>query len=103
MAETKVVHNEGDNRYEVWSDGKLAGFTQYEAISDLVVFVHTEVDEAFSGQGLAKILAEGALDDVIANGKTIVPVCPFISRFVIRNKDRYESHVKWPKDVGIGE
>jgi predicted GNAT family acetyltransferase len=30
----------------------------------------------------------------VARGKVIVPVCPFISRFVIKNKDRYESHVE---------
>jgi predicted GNAT family acetyltransferase len=103
MADTKVVQNEGNNTYEVWSGDKVAGFTQYEVEGDLIVFVHTEIDDAYAGQGLGKVLASGALDDVVARGKTIVPVCPFIARFVLRNKDKYEAHVKWPMDIGRGE
>jgi predicted GNAT family acetyltransferase len=97
MAETeapRVVHNEAAGAYEVWAGDTKAGFTRYEVAGDRVVFLHTEVDDAFAGQGLGKVLAAGALDDVVARGKVIVPVCPFISRFVIKNKDRYESHVE---------
>jgi predicted GNAT family acetyltransferase len=101
MADTEVVRN--GSTYEVRVEGKLAGLTAFEVISDLVVFTHTEIDDAYAGQGLGKVLAAHALDDVVAQGKAIVPVCPFIAKFVLRNKDKYEAHVKWPKDVGLGE
>jgi len=96
MSDISVVRNESGNRYEVRVDGELAGFTQYVVKGDDLVFVHTEIDDAYAGQGLATQLATGALDDVVANGKTIVPVCPFIAKFVLRHKDTYEAHVKWP-------
>lgn len=95
MAETKVVHNREQLRYEVYADGKLAGFTQYRRTGDRVVFTHTEIDEAFSGQGLGTVLAGEALDDVVAAELVIVPRCEFIAGFV-KKTDRYEGHVEAP-------
>ncbi|MFL6123432.1 GNAT family N-acetyltransferase [Actinophytocola sp.] len=95
MAETKVVHNREQLRYEVYVDGKLAGFSQYHRTGDRVVFRHTQIDEAFSGQGLGKVLAGEALDDVVANGKVIVPQCPFIAGY-IEKTDKYAGHVEAP-------
>ncbi|HEX6356476.1 GNAT family N-acetyltransferase [Actinophytocola sp.] len=95
MAETKVVHNRDELRYEVYSDGELAGFTQYHLTGDRVVFTHTEIDKAFSGQGLGKVLAGEALDDVVAEGKVIVPRCAFIAGY-LKKTDKYEGHVEAP-------
>ena len=95
MAETKVVHNREQLRYEVYSDGKFAGFTQYYRTGDRVVFTHTEIDNAFSGQGLGKVLAGEALDDVVENGKVIVPMCEFIAGYLKRT-DKYDGHVQAP-------
>ena len=95
MAETKVVHNREQLRYEVYSDGKLAGFTQYYRTGDRVVFTHTEIDNAFSGQGLGKVLAGEALDDVVDNGKVIVPMCEFIAGY-LKKTDKYDGHVQAP-------
>lgn len=95
MAETKVVHNREQLRYEVYSDGALAGFTQYYRTGDRVVFTHTEIDKAFSGQGLGKVLAGEALDDVVAGGKVIVPMCQFIAGYLAKT-DKYDGHVEAP-------
>lgn len=92
---TKVTDNLGESRYEVWSDEKLAGFAAYDQRGDLTVFTHTEIDDAFAYQGLGKVLAAGALDDVVAKGGTIVPVCPFIAGYLRKHPD-YEAHVRWP-------
>jgi predicted GNAT family acetyltransferase len=95
MAETKVVHNRGQLRYELYADDAPAGFTQYYRTGDRVVFTHTEIDEAFSGQGLGKVLAREALDDVVAGGKVIVPMCEFIASYVAKT-DKYDGHVQAP-------
>jgi predicted GNAT family acetyltransferase len=95
MAETKVVHNRDQLRYEVYSDGGLAGFTQYYRTGDRVVFTHTEIDSAFSGQGLGKVLAGEALDDVVDNGKVIVPMCEFIAGY-LKKTDKYAGHIEAP-------
>lgn len=95
MAETKVVHNREQLRYEIYSDGRKAGFTQYHRTGDRVVFTHTEIDKAFGGQGLGKVLAGEALDDVVESGKVIVPMCPFIADF-LKKTDKYAGHVEAP-------
>ncbi|WP_329051469.1 N-acetyltransferase [Amycolatopsis sp. NBC_01488] len=97
MTETRVVDNPGEDRYEIWADEKLAGFARYDLRGDRTVFTHTEIDDAFAGQGLGKVLASGALDDVVAKGRTIVPVCPFIAGYLRKNPG-YEDHIRWPKD-----
>jgi uncharacterized protein len=69
-------------QYEIYSDGVLAGFTAYESDGSDVAFMHTEIDPAFEGEGLARQLIQQALDDVRAKGETAEPFCPFVRRFI---------------------
>jgi predicted GNAT family acetyltransferase len=96
---TEVTNNPAESRYEVRADGRLAGFARYDERGTLTVFTHTEIDDAFAGQGLGKVLAAGALDDVVARGGTIVPVCPFIAGY-LRKHPGYADHVRWPQGAG---
>jgi hypothetical protein len=86
---TEVSANATVSRYEIRVDGELAGFTRFisGAGGDPVVFPHTEIDRRFAGQGLAKQLIGAALDDMRAQGKTIVPVCPFVQSFIAKHPD----------------
>lgn len=85
---TTDVHDNADAlRYEITSDGAPAGFAQYRLEGDTVVFVHTEIDDAFEGKGLGGILARGALDDVRARGLRADPQCPFIRDWIERHPD----------------
>ncbi|MEU4248153.1 GNAT family N-acetyltransferase [Amycolatopsis sp. NPDC026612] len=95
--DNRVVDNPDESRYELWAGEKLAGIAAYDLRGGLTVFTHTEIDDAFSGQGLGKVLAGGALDDAVAHGRTIVPVCPFIARYLKKNPG-YEDHVRWPRE-----
>lgn len=99
VTEPSVVLNADASRYEVKLGGVLVGVAEYEIVGDQVIFEHTELDDAHAHEGLAKALAEGALDDVVRRGWRIVPICPFITKFVLRNQDTYDDHVTWPKDL----
>ena len=71
------------DRYEILVDGEAAGFTQYVDTEDEQrIFFHTEVDERFAGRGLAGILVSQALTDTRATGMRIVPVCPYVAKFL---------------------
>ncbi|ANS70416.1 hypothetical protein SLINC_8192 [Streptomyces lincolnensis] len=76
-----------EHRYEILVDGRRAGLTAYRDRGDQRVFFHTEVDEAFAGQGLAVELVQWALDDVREAGKRIVPVCPYVAKFLKRHDE----------------
>jgi predicted GNAT family acetyltransferase len=82
------------SRYEVHVGDALAlaGFADYVDRGDHVVFTHAEVFPQFGGRGIASKMARFALDDVIAQGKLIAPLCPFIVDFVRRNPS-YVAHV----------
>ncbi|MER7949599.1 GNAT family N-acetyltransferase [Streptomyces sp. NPDC096079] len=75
------------HRYEILVDGERAGLTAYRDRDDRRVFFHTEVDEAYAGRGLASLLVEQALADVRASGMRIVPVCPYVAKFLKKHEE----------------
>jgi predicted GNAT family acetyltransferase len=81
-----VVHNPEASRYEIRVDGVRAGLTHYRTTPEALVFDHTEVDDAYEGQGLGGQLARGALDDVRANGGKVVAECPFIKAWIAHHE-----------------
>lgn len=88
MAETQVKDNPELSRYEITVDGALAGFAAYRRSEGRIVFTHTEVDDAYAGQGLGGQLARAALDDVRAAGGTeVVALCPFIAAWIDKHPD----------------
>ncbi|NUR98443.1 MAG: N-acetyltransferase [Kribbellaceae bacterium] len=59
------------------------------------VLFHTGVSDEYSGQGLASVLVRAAVEDVIAHGYTIVPVCPYVAAWLPKHPE-YASHVLKP-------
>ncbi|MDE0804893.1 MAG: GNAT family N-acetyltransferase [Acidimicrobiales bacterium] len=77
-------------RYEAKIGGKLAGFVEYERRDGKIIFPHTEVDDAFGGQGVGSALARTALDTALTDGEAIVPLCPFIAGYIDRHSEYAE-------------
>ncbi|MFD7285459.1 GNAT family N-acetyltransferase [Streptomyces sp. NPDC059863] len=84
---TVVERVDAARRYEILVDGQRAGLTAFRDLGAQRVFFHTEVDEAFAGQGLAPQLVQQALADVRASGMRIVPVCPYVATFLKRHDE----------------
>ncbi|WP_435973079.1 GNAT family N-acetyltransferase [Streptomyces sp. Qhu_M48] len=83
---TPVVRRVDDrHRYEILVDGRRAGLTAYRDREDRRVFFHTEIDDAYAGRGLASVLVEQALTDVRASGMRIVPICPYVAKFLTKH------------------
>jgi len=76
-------------RYEARVDGELAAIADYIPTDELVAFTHTEVLAAFEGRGVGSALVRAALDDVRAQGRSVLAVCPFVSGFVGRHREEY--------------
>jgi uncharacterized protein len=78
-----VARNEERGRYEIFVDGTVAGFTLIRTDeAGRTVLPHTEVDPAFGGRGLGGILVRDALTDLAERGETVVPVCPFVVKYL---------------------
>lgn len=85
---TPVVRRvDARHRYEILVDDNRAGLTAYRDREDRRVFFHTEIDDAYAGQGLASVLVEQALSDVRAAGLRIVPVCPYVAKFLTKHDE----------------
>ena len=85
----EVTDRPEQSRYEIRVDGELAGFSDYRLRADHITFTHTEVDDAYEGQGLGSKLARAALDGARDAGLAVFPACPFIARYVKRHPRKY--------------
>jgi broad specificity phosphatase PhoE/predicted GNAT family acetyltransferase len=66
--------------------GETVGIAAFADCGYRRVFVHTEVDDAFQGRGLATILVNEAVKSTRADGLGIVAVCPMIAAFLNKHK-----------------
>lgn len=87
VAEAGVVDNFELSRYEVRVGGELAGSVRYRRTPEYVDLLHTDIDQAFQGVGLAGRLAAGVLGDIRARGGRAVASCPFIVGYVQRHPE----------------
>jgi predicted GNAT family acetyltransferase len=85
MTDTKVVDNPQADRCDLLVDGEVAGHVEYQRSGSTITFTHTEIDSSFEGRGLGSVLARGVLDAARAEGMSVLPVCPFILRFIKRH------------------
>lgn len=81
-ADVQVADNPDAHRFEAHVGGELAGFAVYRRRRDRVIFTHTEIGDAYSGQGVGTTLARRALDTVRKRKEKVVPLCPFIDGFI---------------------
>lgn len=87
-AENIVVRdNPSELRYELLVDDAVVGEIVYRRSPDAVVLLHTEVLPSLEGKGYGARLAAGALDDIRARGRHVVPVCPFVRSYIRRHSE----------------
>ncbi len=86
---TSIVRNEELSRFEIYLDNELAGFAEFRMRGNTIVFPHTEIDPKFGGQGLGSALIQYALDDAAMKKLLVAPYCPFVSKYIGKNPDKY--------------
>ncbi|KQT52707.1 acetyltransferase [Aureimonas sp. Leaf454] len=57
--------------------GAVAELAFSRAGASMIIIEHTDVPDAFRGQGVGRRLVARAVEDARAAGKTIMPLCPF--------------------------
>jgi predicted GNAT family acetyltransferase len=87
MADPEVRDNTDANRFEIVVDGTVAGFVDYKRGDGVVDLVHTEIGDAYEGQGLGGKIARGALDLVRSSGAKVTPSCGFIKGWIDKHED----------------
>jgi uncharacterized protein len=89
MSEIEREDGSSKGRYFLTGpDGEIAEMTYSKAGASQIIIDHTEVPDAFRGQGVGLRLVEQAVADARAEGKTIIPLCPFAAA-------QFRKHAEW--------
>ena len=99
--DVSTIRNDELHRYELRVGGKLAVESASSTSPGMWTSSTPTRTAKFKGQGLAKVLAHFALDDVVAAGKRIIPHCPFIYRYLSKH-DAYDQFIDWPEQPPAG-
>lgn len=97
-SELDIRHEEYDTkgRYVVTAPtGEEAEMTYSRAGETRIIIDHTEVPDAFKGQGIGKALVVRAVEDARAKGLKIIPLCPFAAA-------QFKRHPEWQDVLGGG-
>jgi predicted GNAT family acetyltransferase len=84
---TEVVDRPQQHRFELLADREVAGYVEYQLTPGEIMFIHTEIDEAYEGKGLGSVLVRHALDETRERGLAVLPLCPFVRSWISRHED----------------
>jgi predicted GNAT family acetyltransferase len=102
MSPITIRHNPGRNRFEVLDGDVVIGRAAYvdRDTESERIFYHTVINDEYGGQGLAGRLAAQALDETVAAGLKIVPVCPYIRKYLQKHPE-YSANVRKPSPASL--
>ena len=84
-----ILKNDELNRFEIYSDGELAGFVEYKVSNQMISYTHTEIDPRFGGKGLGSKLIKEVLDEALEQTLEVAPYCSFVSAYIKKSGEKY--------------
>jgi len=90
MSNDVMLEDRGSKGRYLFRDenGAEAEMTFTKVGESQIIIDHTEVPDAFRGQGVGLKLVTRAVEDARAAGKTIIPLCPFAAA-------QFRRHPEW--------
>ncbi|HEX9225877.1 MAG TPA: GNAT family N-acetyltransferase [Arthrobacter sp.] len=96
LSDITIRNNPARLRFEVLDSDSAVGQAAYvDDGASHRIFYHTVIEDGYGGQGLAGRLAAQALDETVAAGLKIVPVCPYIKKYLGEHAG-YEAMIQKP-------
>ena len=96
-----IVNNAAAGRFEVKLGDDVA-FAEYRVLASGILFPHTEVPPAFEGKGVGGALVREALGWARAQGKVVMPVCPFFAAYIRKHAEWHDIvHPHYRAALGI--
>jgi hypothetical protein len=87
--EFEITREETDSkgRYATVVDGHEADMTYSRAGASTIIIDHTGVPDALRGRGVGQALVRRGVEDARAEGRKIVPLCPFAKAQIARHPE----------------
>lgn len=85
----EVMREEGESkgRYFTHVDGNEAELTYSRAGAAMIIIDHTGVPDALRGRHVGQALVRRCVEDARAEGRKIVPLCPFAKAQIARHPE----------------
>lgn len=97
-----IVDRPDAQRYEASLGGVVAGFVEYRLAGTRRLLLHTEVDPAYEGRGIAGAMARHILDEARRAGTRVTAKCPFIRSWLARHPEYSEIATVKPGAASAG-
>jgi uncharacterized protein len=88
---TSVSHDPETHRFEASVDGR-GGFLSYRVHARVMTLLHTEVDPALEGRGVAAELVRAALAHARAHDMKVDPQCGYAASYMQRHPETMSLH-----------
>ena len=86
--DTLTFRNNADrHRFEAFDADTLAGYVEYNQLTNATMLAHTEVLPAYEGKGVGSFLARESIGAVRGAGKRLIPACPFIASYLRKHRE----------------
>jgi predicted GNAT family acetyltransferase len=85
-SEARIEHQPDQHRFVAITPAG-GGEIVYEQGDGVMTIVHTQVDPALEGEGVAGRLVQAALDHARAENMKVEPVCPYASKYMDRHPE----------------
>ena len=82
-----VTDNPERKRFEGYLGDELVGVVEYIPLEGKIIATHTEVLEAFEGQGIGSRLVADMLEQLRAGGRVVQPLCPYVAAYLRRHPE----------------
>jgi predicted GNAT family acetyltransferase len=86
MKPLTIEHDPARGRFQTRLDGFL-GVCDYRLEGDVMQMVHTEVDPALEGRGIAAALVEAAFAHARVEGLKVLPLCSYVRAWARRHPE----------------
>ncbi len=80
----EIIHNEGENRFEVWVNGNLSTLDYIHNGMNFVI-THVGVHPELRGQGIAAKITQAGLEYARVNSLKVIPLCSYAAAYIRRN------------------
>lgn len=88
MSEPRFNDDAARKRYQLLLGDQELGFIDYDPVGAVSILIkHTEVQPGHEGKGYGSMLVQSALDHAHAQGKTVIPICPYALNWVRKHPD----------------
>ena len=78
------IHKRSERQYQLMVGEDIAKI-EYILSKEAIYLTHTEVPDALRGKGYGKELVKRTLQDIQEKEMKVVPMCPFVTAYIIEN------------------